>query len=93
MINNEMMKMKEGQQKCQINNTVTIMCEDPSVKINHIIARAKDKEMLMKVHCFHQSHSRCGNEEPGNCTHLIPLPRNYFYVYNLALIFQIFRSG
>ena len=28
--------------------------------------------------CFHQSMSRWGNEEPGNYTHIIPLPRDYF---------------
>ena len=38
----------------------------------------KKKYKLVNIVCFHQSTSRRGNEEPGNYTHIIPLPRGYF---------------
>ena len=31
-IDNELMKMKGGQWKCQINNTVAMMCKEPRVQ-------------------------------------------------------------
>ena len=31
-IDNERMKIKGGQQKCQINNTVAMMCKEPMVQ-------------------------------------------------------------
>ena len=31
-IDNDRMKMKGGQQKCQINNMVAIMCKEPRVQ-------------------------------------------------------------
>ena len=43
MIDNEMMKMKRGQLKCQINNMFAMMCEDPRVKTNHTRANFNEK--------------------------------------------------
>ena len=46
----------------------------------------------MNIVCFHQSTSRWGNEEPGNCTHIIPLPKKYFIYGPMWHQFQILRS-
>ena len=52
MIDNNMMKIKGGQGKCQINNTVVMMCEDPRVKQitpwQTLTKERKDKKMLQK---------------------------------------------
>ena len=40
----------------------------------------KYKSELVNIVCFHKTTSRWGNEEPGNSTYIIPMPRCYFTI-------------
>ena len=51
--------------------------------------RNEEKKERLDKYVFPSVCVCVSHEEPGNYTHLIPFPRNYSYLPNLALTLQI----